>query len=512
MNPPIPNLPKLLSVPRWLLLAISSLLLASGPAAPAAEKPNILWLIAEDFGQHLGCYGTKEVWTPNLDRLAGEGVRYTRFFNGMVCSVSRSSFMTGMHATSIGAQNHRTINKQALPDGVKTLCQWLGEAGYFTANLRELPASCGFKGTGKTDWNFTVPTPLFNSDKWSDLAAHQPFYAQVNFNEAHRTFKAPPRADPAKVEIPPYYPDHPVTRRDWAQYLDAASALDEKVGKVLAALAADGLADNTIVIFFGDNGQAHVRGKQFLYEEGQLVPLLIRWPKNFPPPSHFVAGSVDARMIDGIDLAPTMLALAGAPKPPKMQGRIFLGERTEPEREVIFGHRDRCDMTQMRLRSVRDARYRYIHNFMPWVPLLAYNEYKSTQYPVWNLVQELNTAGKLTPPQSVLCQPTMPAEELYDLQADPWQLHNLATSGQPEHQAALLRLRATLDQWIVATGDCGRTLEPLGQLKKISGFDPARDWRPQPGTPEATQAEALRAAAKDRLTPPATPAARKKRK
>jgi arylsulfatase A-like enzyme len=169
-------------------------------------------------------------------------------------------------------------------------------------------------------------------------------------------------------------------------------------------------------------------------------------------------------------------------------------------------------MTQMRLRSVRDARFRYIHNFMPWVPLLAYNEYKSSQYPVWNLLQELNTAGKLTPPQSVLCQPTMPAEELYDLQADPWQLHNLATSGQPEHQAALLRLRATLDQWIVATGDCGRTLEPLGQLKKISGFDPARDWRPQPGTPEATQAEALRAAAKDRPTPPATPAARKKRK
>ena len=456
--------------------------------APAAAKPNILWLIAEDFGPHLGCYGAKEVSTPNLDRLAAEGVRYTRFYNGMVCSVSRSSFMTGMHATTIGAHNHRTANKQPLPEGVRTLSQWMRGAGYFTANLRELPASCGFKGTGKTDWNFKVDGPHFDSDKWTDLKPHQPFYAQINFSEAHRPFKAPKKADPAKVEIPPYYPDHPVTREDWAKYLDEATALDEKIGKVLAALEKDGLADDTIVIFFGDNGQAHVRGKQFIYEEGQLVPMIIRWPRNFPAPANLKPGTVDARMLHGIDLAPTMLALAGAPKPPKMEGRIFLGDRTEPDQEYVFGYRDRCDITQMRLRSVRDSRYRYIRNFTPWVPFLARNVYKQTQYPVWNLLKELHAQGKLTPPQEFLCQPTMPAEELYDMQNDPRQIHNLAKSDKPDDQAALKRLRAVLGKWIADTGDKGQRLETLKELKAGDPlFNPALDWRPEPGTKEAAE-------------------------
>ncbi len=188
-------------------------------APTAAAKPNILWLIAEDFGQHLSCYGTKEVWTPNLDRLASEGVRYDRFFNGHVCSPSRSAFNTGMYATTIGAHHHRTSNKQPLPEGVKVLSQWMQTAGYFTANLRELPASCGFKGTGKTDWNFKVEGRPFDGDKWIDLKGRQPFYAQLNFSETHRNFRAPQQADPAKVEIPPYYPDHPITREDWAKYL-----------------------------------------------------------------------------------------------------------------------------------------------------------------------------------------------------------------------------------------------------------------------------------------------------
>ena len=155
------------------------------------------------------------------------------------------------------------------------------DAGYFTANVRTLPVSCGFSGTGKTDWNFTHDGEPFESDRWADLKGHQPFLAQDNFQETHRAFHAPMLADPAKVEIPPYYPDHPVTRRDWAQYLDAASELDRKVGLILEQLEADGLAENTLVVFMGDHGQAHVRGKQFCYEEGLHVPLIIRWPKAF---------------------------------------------------------------------------------------------------------------------------------------------------------------------------------------------------------------------------------------
>lgn len=470
-------------VPIFVLAAITGVVvLGYGPAGQAAEptagKPNILWLIAEDFGQHLGCYGAKQVWTPNLDRLAAEGVRYTRFYNGHVCSPSRSAFNTGMYATTIGAHNHRSHRTQPLPAGVKVLSDWMRQAGYFTANIRELPRECGFKGTGKTDWNFKYEGRPFDSDKWSDLKDHQPFYAQVNFAETHRTFKAPQKADPAKVEIPPYYPDHPVTREDWAQYLDAASELDRKIGLVLAALQQVGLADNTIVVFFGDNGQSHVRGKQFCYEEGLLVPVLIRWPKSFPLPAPFQPGSVDDRLLHGIDLAPTMLALAGAPKPPKMQGQVFLGDHREPDRAYVFGYRDRCDMTVMRIRTVRDARYRYIRNFTPHVPFLARNEYKEKQYPVWILLKQLHAQGKLTPPQEALCQPTMPEEELYDLQSDPWEINNLAKSDQPEHQAELKKLRAVLEKWIEDTHDQGRRFETLEELQATEPrFDPALDWR-----------------------------------
>src|SRR5687768_5064683 len=198
-----------------------------------AASPNILWLIAEDFGPHLGCYGQKEVATPNLDRLAAEGVRYTRAYTtAPVCSPSRSAFMTGMYQTAIGAHNHRSHRDDGfrLPDGVRILTEWMRDAGYFTANIVQLPPEIGFRGTGKTDWNFTPPAKQFDSRAWGELAANQPFFAQINFQETHRKFKAPPHADPAKIELPPYYPDHPIVRADYAEYLDAATELDRKVG------------------------------------------------------------------------------------------------------------------------------------------------------------------------------------------------------------------------------------------------------------------------------------------
>jgi arylsulfatase A-like enzyme len=265
------------------------------------------------------------------------------------------------------------------------------------------------------------------------------------------------------VEIPPYEPDHPVTRADHAAYLDAATELDRKVGLVLRQLEVDGLADSTIVVFFGDNGQAHIRGKQFCYEEGLNVPLLIRWPGQFPVPAHYKRGSVDDRFLEAIDLAPTMLALAGLAVPPMMQGRIFLGDRAGPPRSYVFGARDRCDETPFRFRTVCDGRYRYIRNFTPDRPFLQPNAYKETSYPVWNLLKELHSAGTLTPAQERLCAPTMPEEELYDLSSDPHEIRNLA--GSPEHRKALDRLRKVLDDWIVETDDQGRIPEPLELIK-----------------------------------------------
>lgn len=452
-------------LPRLALLGIFLFTLTTTFAAAPAKRPNVLWLIAEDFSPHLACYGTKEVYSPNLDRLATEGMRFTRMFaTGPVCSVSRSAFMTGMYQTTIGAHNHRSHRDDGyqLPPGVRTLPDWLRDAGYFTANIRSFPEPVSFKASGKTDWNFTyVARKAFDSDNWNDLKSKQPFLAQVNFPETHRAFKSPKRADPAKVELPPIYPDHPVAREDWAAYLDAASDLDRKVGEVLRQLERDGLADDTIVIFMADHGQAHVRGKQFVYDDGLRVPFIVRWAKNFPQPKGFVAGTVSDRIMEAIDLAPTLITLAGAPKPPGMQGRVLFGEHAEPARSFAFGARDRCDETVFRFRTVRDARYRYIRNFTPERPFLQPNAYKEKQYPVLALIKELGTQGKLTEWQkNFYLAPTMPAEELYDMDADPFSMKNLVDSKSKEHRDALVKLRATLETWIADSNDQGKTLEP----------------------------------------------------
>ncbi len=448
---------------RLLSVLLLALLVTAPGRADTPKRPNFLWLIAEDFSPHLSCYGTKEVATPTLDQLAAEGVRYTRAFTtAPVCSPSRSAFMTGMYQTTIGAHHHRSHRDDGyqLPSGVRVATDWMRDAGYFTANVRTFPQALGLTGTAKTDWNFTYVGKPFDSDRWEDLKAHQPFFAQVNFKETHRRFVSPKRVDPAKVEIPPYYPDHPVTRADWAQYLDAAMELDDKVGKILKQLAADGLADNTVLVFFADHGQAHVRGKQFCYDSGLGIPLIIRWPQSVPMPKQFQPGSVDHRLIAAIDFLPTMLDLVGAQKPPKMQGAVFLGDHAAPPRQYVFGARDRCDETVFRFRTVRDARYRYIRNFMPERPFLQANAYKESSYPVWNLLKELHAQGKLTPVQEFLTASHMPAEELYDLEKDPHEINNLVNSKDPEHQAVLARLSGVLEKWLVESNDQGRIPEP----------------------------------------------------
>lgn len=461
-------------------------------AATAADRPNVLWLVAEDLGPELGCYGAKQVSTPNLDRLASQGVRYTRAYTtAPVCSASRSAFMTGMYQTTIGAHNHRSHRDDGYhaPAGVRVIPDRMRDAGYLTANVRDLPPGFGFSGTGKTDWNFQREGDRFDAGRWADLKGHQPFFAQINFQETHRPFRAPVKADPAKVDIPPYYPDHPVTRKDYAAYLDAVTELDRKVGLILDQLDADGLSENTLVVFMGDHGQAHVRGKQFCYEEGLHIPLLIRWPKSQTPPAGYKPGTVDARFIEAIDLAPTFLDLAGVAPPAGMQGRILFGPNAGPVREYVFGARDRCDETVFRLRTVRDARYRYIRNFTPERPFLQPNQYKERSYPVWNLLKELDAEGKLTPAQKALTAPSMPAEEFYDLDTDPHEVHNLANSTDPAHRATLVRLRGVLERWIVETDDKGRDLEPpaLAAVRGVTkpGSDPNAGMSPKATTKNA---------------------------
>ncbi len=416
------------------------------------KQPNILWIIAEDMGVEVGCYGEPLVHTPNIDGLARRGIRYTNVFaTGPVCSAARSALMTGMYQTTIGAHNHRSHRDDGykLPDGVDVITAYFRQAGYYTANIRKFDGKV--RGTGKTDWNFTYKN-AFDSDDWAELKSHQPFFAQINFSETHRTFKRSPQhpVDPQDVKLPSYYPDHPVAREDWAMYLETVNVLDEKVGAVLKRLDDDGLADNTIVIHFSDHGRAHVRGKQWLYEGGIHIPLIVRFPDERR------AGEVVADMIAHIDISATSMQLAGVPRPDNMEARPFLPKNESPRQFVVCA-RDRCDETVDRIRCVRTDRYKYIRNFYPERPYTQLNRYKERQYPVLGLLKEAHAAGKLTPQQQLFMADRRPAEELYDLESDPHEVNNLAASA--DHEAVLQDLRATLDRWIKQTGDRGQTPE-----------------------------------------------------
>jgi arylsulfatase A-like enzyme len=462
----------------WLAIAVWLGLPALAQADEKPKRPNILWIVAENISHDLGCYGGKDVETPNLDRLAREGVRFTRVFaTSPVCAPSRSAFMTGMYQTTTDTHHMRSHRDDGfrLPPGVRPITHWLQDTGYSTFNIGMILR--WLVGTKKLDLNFVNEGKIFQSDQWADLKKKQPFFAMINTPEVEydiydRKSAAKPRvewvgekdhpqiAKADKVKPPPYYPDHPVAREEWARYLNSVSGLDARVGKILEALKNDGLEDDTIVVFFADNGRLEVRGIHFCYDSGLLVPMIIRWPRNFPAPKSFEAGTVNDQIISLLDLTATTLDMAGIKRPALMQSRIFLGPNADPPRKYAFSARDRIDETVNRIRSVRDDRYRYNRNFMPEQSLAALNRYREKCFLVMPLARQLNAEGKLTGSAQMLVAPRLPDEELYDTAADPFQIKNLIDSKVPEHREALLRLRAALDVWMTDTGDRGRFPEP----------------------------------------------------
>ena len=437
-----------MKISKFTLTAVLSLILCTSVAAQKGTRPNILWILGDDLGPDLGCYGQSLVRTPNIDRLAGQGARFKyAFTTAPVCSPSRSALMTGMYQTTIGAHQHRSHREDgySLPNGVKTITDHFRAQGYFTANVKTIAP--GLRVNGKTDFNYKVENP-FDGDDWELLKNKQPFFAEVNFFEPHRNW-AGARAqsklvDPDKVVLPPYYPDHPLARDDYAHYLDAINLLDTKVGVVLKRLEEDGLAENTIVFFFGDNGRCHVRDKQWLYDGGLHIPLIVRWPGQVKP------GTVREDLVSAIDISATSLHLAGVKLPSNMQGQVFLGPDAK-SRKYIFGARDRCDETIDRIRTVRTQQYSYIRNFHPERPYTQFNAYKERSYPVLGLMKQLHAEGKLTPAQQLFMAPRKPAEELFDLVADPHEIKNLA--GSAKHQAVLKEMRSALEQWMAACRD-----------------------------------------------------------
>jgi len=439
-------------------------------------RPNILWIVGENMDLDLGCYGQEHVRTPHLDSLAQIGMRFTHVFaTSPVCAPSRSAFMTGMYQTSTDTHNMRSHREDdyRLPPGVRPITHRLHEAGYFTANITRIDDQ--IVGTGKLDLNFVNEGPIYQSENWEELKDHQPFFAQINTPEVEydiydRKSAEKPRvkwvgedehpqvAVPDQVVPPPYYPDHVITRQEWARYLNSVSGMDRRVGVILEKLREDGLSENTIVIFFADNGRLEARGIHWLWDTGIRVPMVIHWPKRFSPPEGYLPGSVNSDLISLLDLTASTLSFAGLEKPALMQSRIFLGEKKDTERHYVFSARDRIDETVIRMRSVRDKRYHYIRNFTPGAGFASLNRYKEKCFLVKPLMRDLYAVGKLTGAAEDLMKP-FPEELLYDTEADPHEIHNLAGSEILEHRQALIRLRAALNTWIVETGDLGGRFE-----------------------------------------------------
>lgn len=467
-------------------------------------RPNILWMIVEDMSPDFACYGQAAIQTPNVDALAARGTRFTRaFVTGPICSISRSALITGRYQTSLGVQNHRSSvpgHSITLPDNAPLVSELFKNAGYHVNNLtweaflktQAQVAKDPKVPIAKTDYNFEWnPQASYDPIHWSQRKEGQPFFVQVQLNGGKFRGQAPQDAWPARVAkelgsitkpesvvLPPYLPDHPVIRADWAQYLDCVRYTDHQVGKIIERLKEEGVLENTIVFFITDHGISHVRNKQFLYDGGTHVPLIVAGPgvpshdanetdAPLDSPNAFDEGSAERTcvskdtlgrlrtdLVEHIDLAATSLGFAGIAKPGAMQSQDIFAKNYKP-REAVFAARDRADETVDWIRSVRTTRWKYIRNGFPSRPYLQPNNYKDTKAIV-QAMRQLYQEGKLTHEQALIMAPTRPLEELYDLENDPLEFNNLAasqTTVQPEHLAELERLRSMLIQWQERTGD-----------------------------------------------------------
>jgi len=428
-----------------------------GPGADA-PRPNILWISCEDISPNLGCYGDRYACTPHLDRLASQGVRYTNAYGITgVCAPNRSCLVTGMYPCSLGSQDMRCAIK--LPETVKCFPEYLRAAGYYCTN------------NAKTDYNFPVPKTAWDEcsrkGHWRNRPAGRPFFSVFNLEVSHesqirvpdeRFFKNTARLtpeqrhDPARAPLPPLHPDLPEVRRDWARYYDNITAMDYQAADVLAQLEADGLAEDTIVFFFGDNGAGMPGCKKWVWESGLHVPLLVRFPQRFARWTPAPSGGVCDRMVSFVDFAPTVLSLAGVSLPAHLQGTAFLGDRAGAPRQYVYGMRDRMAERFDTVRVVRDKDFQYLRNFMPqlsWSQFVSYTEEMPTMR-VWRRQAE---EGKLSGPPARYFSPGKPVEELYDTARDPHQVHNLA--GEAKYEGVVRRMRGECERWMREVHDLG---------------------------------------------------------
>ena len=447
--------------------AAASTLLSCAPQEKQVEQPNILWIYIEDICPILSCYGETINPTPNIDRLAENGVMFTKAFTiAPVCSPTRSGLITGNMPTTTGTHNHhssRTIESSIfLPDGVRTVPEIFKEAGYYTFN------------NGKDDYNFVYDRhKLYDGEQsfhfwytkvghgmWNDTKRKegQPFFGQIQLEGGKHTLQSrnesyyaalPPerRIDRSIVEIPPYYPDITEIREDWARHYDGVRITDDEVGQILDQMEKDGVLDNTIIFFFSDHGYKGIRHKQFCYDGGLQIPLIVSY---FGENETIKKQTQRGDLVSLLDVAATSLGFAGIDVPDFMESKDMFAEGYK--RDYVISVRDRCDFTIDRIRSVRSQKYKYIKNFMPE---RSYTQptYRDTRFEFVS-IQKLYNEGKLNDVQAKYWLPTKPEEELFDLEKDPHEINNLAND--PAYTEILKEHRTVLENWIKETDDKGQ--------------------------------------------------------
>lgn len=436
-------------------------------SAFADDRPNILYIALEDITPMMGCYGDEYAKTPVFDQLAAEGIRYTNAHSvAPVCSVSRSSIVTGMYPSTIGTLHHRSGGLPA-PAFLKFVPNLMGEAGYYTTNQKGDYNVVGMKYDrqgkkgGDTPWRS-------RPDK------SQPFFSKIDFGECHSSVTKTAEKvivkqrlnrlqpddfhDPAAAPLPSFHPDDPVFRRSWARYYDAVTQVDYRTGEVLDALKEDGLWDNTIVIVWADHGVGMPRGKHTVWEQGTHVPLIVRFPEKYQHLAPAKPGSVVDDLVCLMDMAPSVLTLAGLTPPETMQGRPLLVKGDAQQREFLVAMRNRLDTRTQFVRSIRDKRYRYMRHFFPHRPYAPYETFQ-WEAPIYDRFQELALAGKLEGPQAEYARRFKDIEQLYDSESDPEMIHNFADD--PAYAGVLKQMRQRLRDWMLETHDLGLIDERL---------------------------------------------------
>jgi arylsulfatase A-like enzyme len=449
-----PSMKPLLNVAALLVVTCSTV-------AGQDARPNILWISCEDINAHLGCYGDPHAITPNLDRLAGEGTRYTHAFTAAgVCAPCRSTIITGMYQNSIGTHHMRC--NATLPEWLEPFPMALRETGYYCTN------------NSKTDYQFKKPSPQEIWDE-SSRNAHwnnrpredQPFFAVFNFTGCHESGIAseskyrtvtqdllPEQRQDASAltTLPPYYPDTPITREDWKRNYELITAMDAWAGDLIKQLKDAGQYENTIIFYWSDHGVGLPRAKRWLYDSGSRIPLIVRIPEKFRSDGQGNPGTVDAQLVNSVDFGPTVLNCAGLTIPDYVQGRAFLGKHLSKARSYAYGARDRMDERYDIIRSVRDSRYRYVRNFEPLKP---YYQYMNTpeKGATMQEIRRIEASGSVPEIVALFTADTKPVEELYDLENDLSEVQNLADD--PAHAAKLAEMRTALADWQNEIGDIG---------------------------------------------------------